>query len=488
MDLETGKAPESFQGVLWFFRNWRKYKLQLIVCAFVWIVSLFFVPIGKKVSVLICSHFSSVTVKVIHFDHTTGEITLEFNNEKRNPVPIDSVYITIAPTNSIPLKPLPPDFQRLVSVFQRNAMRIPSGAGIEFGPISCKTEMKGRPMRMAVILMRDTPPIVLPPGLTRTNIMPRGTSFTGICDQFLEGAELEVILHTSLIDSKGLSHTQEIPLGTYFIGEHHTGLKGAPYPKEIDVLRGAKVGGSASERMMYSSSGILVIPPPDDKIKVAIMENVSPSDVLLSVGEDIRGLVPVIFIKKSILYGCQFRVEMVGNERLPPDFSAWVMTRDEGKTVMNVPMAFSDNWSNAKSDPTPGKEYEIQLPSTNWHVLIGGMRWARIEEGTIKYMVKEQTWLKLLPASDATASFLSSNYNRIALQEVSNDPSWTPVTNAPIIPTNSKTFLIMQNEVKPDLSVFSTLRLPDSSNTNVHTDNSPARQAKTVPGDSPRPP
>jgi hypothetical protein len=378
------------------------------------------------------------------------------------------------------MKPLSPDFQRLVSVFDKSAILIPSGAGLEFGPISGKADMKGRHIRMAILLIRETPPVVLSPGATTTNIVPSGTAFIEICDQFAEGAELAVILHTSLVDPKGQLCKQEITLGNYFIGKNLKELNNAPYPKEVDVLRGAKVGGSASRRMLYTFSGTQELPFLDDKVQVAVFENHAPSEILLTVGERITGLIPVIFIKKSISYGCLFRVDLGNDERLPPDFASWVLTRDEGKTVMNVPMAFSNNWSNIQSIPTPGKEYTIPLPSTNWHILINGQRWARIEEGAIKYTVKEQAWLKLLPAGDATASLLFSNYNRIALQEVGNDSSWSPLTNGLIVPTNSKTFLIVQNEVAPDLSMLSALRLSDNPSTNTHTDKLPEGQIDRI--------
>lgn len=476
---EIAEAPHNFRGFLWFIKNWKTYWRELIGFALVCFIVFIFVQCGAASIVdLIRSHFASVTVKVIHFNYSTGEVTLEFNNKTLSPVPVDMAYITLAPTNSVPAKPLPPDLQRLVSVFAKNVMRIPSEAGIEFERISGKTEMKGHLLRMAVLLIRQTPPVVLQPGTTSTNIAPRGTAFSDICGQFMEGAELEIMLHTSLIDQKGRARRQEIALGNYFIGKNLTGLKRAPHPKEVDVLRKTKVGGSAREQTVYNFSGTMEMPPLDDKVQSAFFENLAPSEILVTVGTRVTGLVPAILIKKSISYGCLFKVELKKDEQLPSDFAAWILTRDGGKTVMNVPMAFSDNWSNVQSVPTPEKEYTIPLPSTNWQVLIDGQRWARIEEGVIKYTVKEKTWIKLLPADDATTSLLSSNYNRIALQEVSDDPSWVPLTNAINMSENAKTFLIVQNEVSPDLSMFSTLLQSSNPSTNAYTDNLPDDQTK----------
>lgn len=472
-NTDLDKAPESFLAFLWFLKNWRKYWRALIGFAVFMVLLATLGQLGMYVVKTIRARFSSVTMKVINFNYSTGEVILEFNNETQRSVPVNSIYITIAPTNSIPMKPLPPEFQRLVSVFDKSVMRIPHGAGLEYGPISGKDEMKRRLLRMAVFLIRCTQSVVLPPGVTSTNIVPSGAAFKEICNQFTEGAELEVILHTSLVDSKGCIRDQEFALGNYFIGNHQTGLKRIPNPKELDILLAAKAGSSRREEITYNISGKMAIPTPGDEDQVAVFENSGPVEILVMVGKEIKGLIPVILVKKSISYRCLFSVELQANERLPPDFAAWVLTRDEGKTVMNVPMAFSNNWSIVQPIPTPGKEYSISLPSTNWHLLIGGQRWARIEEGKIIYTVKEQSWLKVLPSDDATSSLLLSNYNRIALQEVKDDPSWVAITNSPICLTNSETFLIVQNEVVPSLSLFSDLRLSESPSNNAHMKNLP---------------
>ena len=484
---ESGKAPEGFLYFLWFIKNWKKYWREITGFAVFCFILFALGQLGVYLVDQARTHFSSVTVRVLHFDHSTGALTLEFNNNTRSQVPVDSVYITVAPTNSVPTKPMPPEIQRLLSVLDKNVMRIPSGAGLEIGPVLEKPQLKARLLRMAVFLLRDTPPVTIPPGTTSTNLVPRGNAFAEICDQFAQGAELEILLHTSLIDSEGRLRMREIPMGNYFIGENQTGIKRVPNPKVVDILRAAKVGGHASEQASLKIPGTLKLPPLDSTVEVAYFENSAPGEVLLKIGEHLTGLVPVVFVKKSISYGCLFRVVMEPDERLPTDVAAWVLTRDEGKTVMNLPMAFSNSWPTAPSVPTPEKEYAIPLPSTNWHVLIGGQRWARIAEGTIKYTVNERTWIKLLPADETTYQLLYSNYSRIASQEVSDDPTWSPVTNAATYLTNSKTFVIVRNEVTPDLSMFTTLSIPASQSTNDHNAKLPVGSETTTSGTSIQP-
>jgi hypothetical protein len=460
---EEAHAPEGFSQFLWFMRNWRTYWKALISFAVVCFVVAIVGQIGTKVVVdAIRAHFATVTLRVVHFNDATGETTLEFNNTTDAPVPISSVYITVAPTNSVPMRPLPPHLAGLVLLINRATIRVPGGAGLEFGSLSGKDATMGRPISMAVLLTHVNSPMVLPHGETVAKLVPVGTAFSEVCDLYAEGAKCQVKLHVSLIDKKGQLRRQETTLGTYVVGDNYRGLEHVPYSKELDVLRKAHIGGTTCNRKVFTCPGSTEIPPMDDKVEGALFINTGTSEILVQVGERITGLLPVVFIRKSILYGCQFSIEMAGEEKLPTDVSAWVLTHDEGKTIMNVPMAFSDNWSHVHAAPTLGKEYTIPLPSTNWCVLVGGQRWARILEGAVKYTVKEQTWLKLIPADDATQSVVFSNYNRIALQQVTDDPSWTPVTNGLVIPTNAKTYLVVRNEAAPDLSMFATLRLPDN--------------------------
>jgi hypothetical protein len=214
--------------------------------------------------------------------------------------------------------------------------------------------------------------------------------------------------------------------------------------------------------MVYSFSGSMRFPQLDDNVHSVLVENSSPHDMLMRVGKGIEGLVPVVFIRNSISYGCQFGVELQQGEKLPSDFSSWVLTRDGGKTVVNVPMAFSNSWSGIGVSPAPGKSYTILLSSNHWQLLVNGDRWARVLGGAVQYTVVQKAWLKLMEADNVTSSFLSSNYNRVALQELGDDSSWVPVDSASVVPTNSQPVLIVLNDASPDLSILSTLQVLDT--------------------------
>ncbi len=470
---DPGKPPDGFLHFLWLLRHGKTYWRELIGLALLlglaWVGS----ATARYTIQTIVTRLSSVTMRVIHFDHATGQTVLEFDNKTPWPVPVEHVYLTVDPTNSAPVKPMPAEFQRLVSVFAKTAMLVPSGAGLEIGTLAKKGNPAGRFIRLATILVHEEPPLLLPCGITVTNVAPNGSAFADICGRFAPGAELEILIHTSLTDSRGRSRVSHVRIGNYVIGKNHTGLDRAPRAKNVDILRGGSVAGNASKRVVYSFSGRMSLPPLDEEVHSVLTENSSHHDVLVTIGKEIEGLVPVVLTKNSISYRCQFSVELHNGEQLPSDFSSWVLTRDGGKTVMNVPMAFSNNWSGIGLSPAAGRQYTIPLPSNEWQLLINGERWARVVNGAVQYTVVQKSWLKLTEADDVTSSFLSSNYNMIALQELGDDSSWVPVDTAPVVPTNSQPVLIVQNEVSPDLSILSTLQFPDTGSKSNSTQEKP---------------
>ena len=460
----TGEPPTGFLFFVWIVQNWRSYWRELFGFAVVLFVMLLCAQIGTKlVFQFIHDQFATVTLKVITFNESTGDISLEFNNRTRAPVTVNGVYLTIDFTNTVPMKVLPAELQSQLSVFDRAMIRVPGGAAVEFGAVAGTGKTKGRPVKQGVILVHEITPLVLQPGITSTNLAPSMNAFTQLCEQYLEGADLRISLHTWLIDKKGRIRAKEISIGSYFIAHLHKGLRDSPYPKEIDILLGADKGGRGHMRWQFSVSGRTQLPSIPDNAQVALIENTTPAEILISYGQEIKGLVPAIFTRQSISYGCEIAADLEPNESLPADVGAWVLTRDDGKTVMNVPMAFSDRWSRVHAAPTAAREVNIPLTDTNWHILVEGERWARVDNITIRYTVTEQSWMKLLPPDDATYALLLSNYNIVASEDVSDDPTWIPLTNAVAIPTNSGTLLIMKSEQKPDLGMFTNLRMPSST-------------------------
>jgi hypothetical protein len=204
----------------------------------------------------------------------------------------------------------------------------------------------------------------------------------------------------------------------------------------------------------------------EKKSHAMLFENSSDHDLLLRIyDEKITGLIPVIRILRSVQYGIRFLVELRSDEKLPDDPATWILTQDLGSTVMSLPMAFSNDWASTQRE-SAAKGYVIPLSSTNWCLLVGGERWAKIIEGEIECTVTEKSWMKLIPADDATASNILSNYSSIAVQELDGNPSWTSVTNRADILTNSNPYVIIQNQVVPDYSLFKTL-IPDNLSTNA---------------------
>ena len=412
---------------------------------------------------LVRAHLASVKVKVARFNHLTGEVTLAFVNDTDFPVPVEIAYITVSPTNNSAMKPLPPELVAQMSVLDRFAVQIPIGGAIEIGPY-CHPQ--GRPICMAAVLVRDDAPIVLPPGVTITNISPLFDAFTKICQQYPEKTELKVLLHTSLVDARGHARTQEIPLGNYSFSSNHSALNGRPCPMEIDVLRKAKYGGTNSARFVYTCSGEQELPMLD-LCRVAILQNTGSAEFLLRIGENITGLVPVVFILKSIMYGCHFSVDLNDNDRIPPDLASWILSRDGGNTVMNLPMAFSDNWSNASMPQYSGLENRINLPTNQWKILTDGHKWAAINEGVVSYRINQHAWLKLMPVGETTTSNLNSEYFKFTQYGIGDDSSWTLLTNYSCFPTNYQTYLLVNHEIIPDLAMVTNIVVSTNSSNNT---------------------
>ena len=407
-------------------------------------------------------------MRVTGFDHSTGKVTIEFDNRTRDLIPIEHAYLTVHPTNNAPLKPFPPDLQHLITVFDKQVMRITGWSGIKVGPIESKdNEKSGRYIYRTIFVVRGSDDVVLPPKeLTITNFTPQGTAFANLCDQFAGGAELEITLHIALLNKKERVCTRKLTIGKYSTGTHHKQFEFAPQLKKVDVLRGAEhVSKGRYTSAVYSFSNNKSLELPILDCRSMLFENSSEHDLLLRIHENyMTGHIPVIRILSSVQYGIRFLVELRGDEKLPDDPATWILTQDYGSTVMSLPVAFSNDWTNKEQD-SAAKEYVVPLSSTNWCLLIGGERWAKIE-GAIECAVTEKSWMKFIPADDATASNILSNYQNIAAQELDDDPSWISVTNRASIMTNSDPYVIIQNEAIPNFSLFRTL-VPDNLNTNT---------------------
>ena len=461
---EQPTMPHGFGVFLWVIRNWKKYYKELIsfllVILFIYILSQWGIIF---IAAAIRSYFSSVTMKVVRFDHSTGELSMEFFNDTQMPVPLDHLYITIEPTNNVPAKQLPPDLQQYISVYDRSALRIPPGAGAEIGAISYKHTPAGRKIRITLSYIRPNQSLFLPPGHFTTNIVPPSGLFSQICQQYEEGAEIQVCLNTSLIDPKGRTRITDNSLGCCFSGSRYTGFRNELLPTNIDIFKHAKRGGS--KQLSYIYTGDNILPTLGEDVRIVLLENQGSSDLLLKIGDNIAGLIPVLLINNSIAYGCHFNVELMENEALSTNLSTWVLTSDGGKTVFNVPTAFSSRWSNIQLIPNPGEEYSIPLLSSNWMVLVNGTRWANINDGSVKYYVKQKIWQNIISANDATYGTLFSNYNNIAIQEIVDDKNWIPISEPITLSSNFNNYIIIQNEVMPDLALFSSQLFSATSTT-----------------------
>jgi hypothetical protein len=410
-------------------------------------------------------------MRITAFDHSTGKVTVEFDNQTQDAIPVEHAYLTVHPINNTSLKPLPPDLQSLITVFDKRVMRITGWSSIRVAPCSSKdNEKDGRYIYRAVFLVHSADDFVLQPKKqTITTFAPHGAAFPDLCNQFADGAELEIVLHIALLNKKERVCTRKLTIGKYSIGAHHKQFAYDPQLKKVDILRKAEHISKkryTSAICNFGGDRSLDLSAFGKESNEMLYENISDHDLLLRIyDEKITGLIPVIKILRSVRYRVGVEVELRGDEALPANSANWIFSPNNGKTVMNLPMVFSNDWANIQLEPAV-KEYSVPLSSTNWSILVGEQRWAKVLKGVIECSVTEKSWAKFLPADDATASNIISNYSSIAVQELEDDPSWISFTNRAGILTNSNPYVIIQNEVTPDFSFFKTL-VPDNLSTNA---------------------
>jgi hypothetical protein len=237
----TEKAPEILQNLLWIVNpdNLKKHwRALLLIAIFLTIWS----PFTPKVIDQLRSHFSTVTMRITAFDHSTGKVTVEFDNQTQDTIPVEHAYLTVHPPNNASLNPLPPDLKHLITVFDKRVMRIPGWSGIKVdSSVSKDKEKDVRYIDRAIFLVRSSDDVVLPPKTqTITSFTPHGTAFADLCDQFANGTELEIILHIALLNKKERVCTRNLTIGKYSIGAHHKQFAYDPQLKKIDVLRKAE--------------------------------------------------------------------------------------------------------------------------------------------------------------------------------------------------------------------------------------------------------
>ena len=134
---------------------------------------------------------------------------------------------------------------------------------------------------------------------------------------------------------------------------------------------------------------------------------------------------------------------------------------------MNLPMAFSDNWSNASMPQYSGLENRINLPTNQWKILTDGHKWAAINEGVVSYRINQHAWLKLMPVGETTTSNLNSEYFKFTQYGIGDDSSWTLLTNYSCFPTNYQTYLLVNHEIIPDLAMVTNIVVSTNSSNNT---------------------
>ncbi len=81
------------KGIVRLFKDARTSKESRIILAILVLAVFLFVTWQLwKADKLPNFHRSTVTMRVISFNHSTGEISLEFNNKTDKPVPVSDIY------------------------------------------------------------------------------------------------------------------------------------------------------------------------------------------------------------------------------------------------------------------------------------------------------------------------------------------------------------------------------------------------------------
>lgn len=442
-ESDTAMCPDYIRQVKWLMENWRTHKLAILCVGLLFYLPVIMYRLVSVVADCYQSSVASVSARVIQFNYQTGQLAVEFINKTKNRVPVETIYVTVAPTNSAPLKALSAELASCIPILAKSALVVPAESGMEFGEVEKFAGGERRSMRYAAFYALDTSVLSIPPGTITTNMVPIGNGYSAICALHDRGSVLEVVLHTQLVDNNGDFRVQHIVLGDYIVGDKHTGFACADISREVDILRAAKNEGSRSGLKKYTFVGTGELPPLNDTEHRAIMMNTSSCELVLSMSDRFGTYIPVVFVKKIICYGCSFEVELINQERIINDFSKWVLTCDKGKTVMNLQMAVSDTLAKVALSEITCRSNSIPLPVTNWQVLVEGTRWANITKGAVIFDVRERGWSKLMPVAEVTTSLLLSNCSN-DLQKLGFEESWVPFTNYPTSFGGMKEFVMVR--------------------------------------------
>ncbi len=278
----TAMCPDYIRQVKWLIENWRTHKLAILCVGLLFYLPVILYRLVSVVADCYQSSVASVSARVIQFNYQTGQLAVEFSNKTKNRIPIETIYVTVAPTNSAPLKALSAEIANRIPILAKNALVVPADSGIEFGEVEKFDGGDRRSMRYAAFYALDTSVLSIPPGTFTTNMVPIGNGYSAICALHDRGSILEVVLHTQLVDNNGDFRVQQIVLGDYIVGDKHTGFACADSSKEVDILRSAKNEGSRNGLRKYTFVGTGELPSLNDTAHRAIMMNTSSCELVLS--------------------------------------------------------------------------------------------------------------------------------------------------------------------------------------------------------------
>jgi len=385
-----------------------------------------------------------IVATVIAFNQCAATATVRFDKRTESPVIISSVYFTITPDNHSSIKPLPNLLRDQVSLFDKMAIQIPSGAG--FGIVD------GKKFQLVVFLLEPDCHLLLGKGSIVTNLCSPPESFHSTCQQLSDGSSMELGIHFSLVDATGERHEVQLPLGMYSMKGAISSLDGEPLPRSISLIpspplnlrgkRGSEILVKVGDKRILLPSGNDVI---DKPYRLVLYRNLGPYTAVVTISDEPKELIPVVLVDQNVLVGINFAAYFNGvdDHIICPRILENVVSQDEGETRTVLATLVSNAWQEVSALNKSNSVYEVKFPKSNFQLLVGEDKWTEMSNFILQFTVERTGWVKLFPPGEVTQGTIRSNRLVFAGSSTSRDPTWNSITNVDKFLSSTTGFVVV---------------------------------------------
>jgi hypothetical protein len=431
-------------------------KLSLLVVGGLILGTLYRSPLGQKW----CEHFASrwiesyergndsVLATVLEFDKRDARVTVRFDKLSEFEVVIIHAYPRVAPPEGATLAPLPEPLREKANVFDKMALMFPPDCG--FAVADGKHEL-------ITFLLAPESNLVLNAGSTNMNLYPAAGSLDELCEQFVDDTPFDFGIHFDLVDAEGQLHEVDLPLGTYSRNDRKRLLVGDSLPLSVELLPSPTVTAKDAEEFLIDvTEQRTPLSSSHDKTgkpyRRQFYRNLSPHNMIVIVSDPPEEHVPLVMVeeKVGIAVNVAFETEagdsVLGGSRMFEN----VVSADGGKTSTSLGTLVSNAWSSAATPKETGRVLPLELPASNYSLLVGEDKWAQALFN-VRYSLNRSGCVKLFPPDELSISVILSN--RLVLAKASHpvDTGWTHIPDVDaFIGSNKGLLLVVKSELVLD--------------------------------------